>query len=87
MKHLYYLEIARSRRDDLSLIPANSIKWKTRIPKIAWENVEFCNRNRIDSLENMMFHVTRVREAGWLKNIWIRFTAWMCDDWIVIKEL
>ena len=85
MKPLYYLEIARSMNFDNTPIPATSLKWKTRKPKIAWEDAELCDRDRIDDQKHMIFHIIRVRQAGWLKNIWIRFVAWMCDDWIVIK--
>ena len=86
MKPLYYIESALSVNvEKKQNIPAKKLKWKPTNPKIAWEDAELCNRERIDIQENLFYHIVRVRQAGWLHNIFIRISTWFSDDWVVVK--
>jgi len=87
MKHLYYLESAKSVNigDNGALIPipAKVLKWKTRLPKMAWEDPERCLRARLNILPNLKYHVIRVVCAGWFKSLLIRISSWLSNDWMV----
>ena len=89
MKHLYYLESARSvdvdNNDTLIPIPAKDLKWKVRFPKVAWEDPELCLIERFEILRDLKYHVVRVVEAGWFKSILIRVSTRFSNDWTVIR--
>ena len=89
MKHLYYLESAQSVDIDdngaLTPIPAKSLKWKTRLPKVAWEDPELCLQERLEVLQDLKYHLVRVVQAGCFKSFLIRISTWFSDDWVVIR--
>ena len=89
MKHLYYLELAQSvnTNDNGTLIPipAKSLKWETRLPKVAWEDPELCLQERLEVMQDLKHHIIRVVQAGWFKTILIRISSWFSDDWVVIR--
>ena len=86
MKPLYYLEFAKSVDENHNPIPAKSLKWKIRYPKVAWEDVVRCDMERITVQQLSSKHILRVAQAGWLHNIFIRVSTWFSDDWVIFKE-
>jgi hypothetical protein len=87
MKHLYYLESAKSVNiGDNGVcvpIPAKTLKWKVRLPKVAWEDPELCLRERLEVMPDLKYHIVRVVQAGWFKTILIRVSTWFSDDWVM----
>ena len=86
MKPLYYLKIARSIDKNSCPIPAKSLKWITMIPKVAWEELDSCNRERMEIQYIIDRYVIKVARAGWMKNIFIRLSNWLTDEWVVFKD-
>lgn len=86
MKPLYYLKIAQSMDENDRLIPAKSLKWITRTPKVAWEELDSCNRERMEIQCVAGRYVIKVARAGWMKNIFIRLSNWLTDEWVVFKD-
>ena len=84
MKPLYYLEITKSIDENNQPIPAKSLKWKIRIPKLAWESREMCNNERMDVQELCKYHIIRVSRANLFKNIIIRISNWIGDGWYIV---
>lgn len=92
MKHLYYLEFARSVDSNNNPIPAKQLSWKTH-SITAWEDRELCNYERICIQSNLQNHIIRVTKASLLKNVLIRFYNWWGEsdiqghtDWIIVKD-
>ena len=86
MKHLYYLETAQSVDENLNPIPAKSLIWTTRYPKIAWEDAEMCDRERIGIQKILSHHIIRVVRANWFENLFIRMMQRFSGDWVIVYE-
>lgn len=90
MKPLYIIQYATNVNPFTEdLIPVKEFKWKDDYRlRVAYEDRDLCNRDRIDIQTRLSYNVVRVHKVGFFKNLWIRLmdTELFGWKWIIIHD-